>query len=620
MSHQNKYLKYKKKYLELKNQIGGSLINNTRSGGGANDTKCGFCQYEIDCTNQINIILECGCCIHVECLCDYLDSILRNTGLVTHLECPNKVISQHTGTSHEHLMKEKEKITNKICKEKMDRLIQRLKGNDIEHGDSSIDELVSLTTKPCPKCKNPLDHPHGHDCHHIRGCPQCKVHSCYVCGSVDVGHICYYNSRYIGNNWSSWCEKKITEEDIDYSTGIPKDNRCGCVFCSDCRPGMPCKQCPGTCLVCTEIVKPGPKEKLPESKRHGWCIPQSFELIDASKEGNLSKVKSLIQAGTNINKQDNTGVTALMWACMKGYEPIVTALIRAGASVNHQHYSGMTPIMWAYGNLPIINALIHSGADLNIQNNLDGGSTILIIASRNGNLPIVNALIQAGADINKTDREGVTPLMHALIKGHETIIDSLIHYGASIDIQDENGRTALMIASKKGDKHNVDMLILRRVDVNKQDEYGRTALIVASMEGRETIVNSLIQASADVNKQDEYGRTALMNASLKGHETIVNTLIQARADVNKQDSYGYTSLIYASMDGHERVVRTLIQAGADVNKQDNGGKTALMRVSQKLYTNKSQYNRIIFILVNAGADTTKQDNEGNTANSYALKR
>jgi WD40 repeat protein len=273
MSFQNKYIKYKNKYLDLKKQMGGS---NTRSGGGANDSICGICQDEIDCTNQTNIILECRCCIHVDCLCENFTNLLAVTGQITHLECPNKAITKHTGTSPAHLLREKKKITDEKCQKEMNNLIKRLLENTNIDSSGEIDkktaELISLTSRACPRCNYAAVRPHGHACHHVTGCPNCQLHYCFVCGSKEVTHNCSYKGRRLGSTWTTWCEKTISEKDIDYSSGIPRDNRCGCAFCSDCRLGKKCEQCPGNCLVCKGIVKPGPTEILPESERHGWCL------------------------------------------------------------------------------------------------------------------------------------------------------------------------------------------------------------------------------------------------------------------------------------------------------------------------------------------------------------
>ena len=47
----------------------------------------------------------------------------------------------------------------------------------------------------------------------------------------------------------------------------PHDDRCGCPICPDCRPGAPCPQCTGSCVVCRGIVPPGPTEIEAEADR-----------------------------------------------------------------------------------------------------------------------------------------------------------------------------------------------------------------------------------------------------------------------------------------------------------------------------------------------------------------
>ena len=38
----------------------------------------------------------------------------------------------------------------------------------------------------------------------------------------------------------------------------PTDKRCGCPLCPSCRPGQPCPQCDGGCVVCQAKVRPAP--------------------------------------------------------------------------------------------------------------------------------------------------------------------------------------------------------------------------------------------------------------------------------------------------------------------------------------------------------------------------
>ena len=58
-------------------------------------------------------------------------------------------------------------------------------------------------------------------------------------------------------------------------------------------------------------------------------------------------VKLLIEAGSNINKQDNFGYTALIYASIYGHIDIVKLLIEAGVDINIQDKYGNTALMIA---------------------------------------------------------------------------------------------------------------------------------------------------------------------------------------------------------------------------------------------------------------------------------
>jgi hypothetical protein len=250
-NYKSKYLKYKNKYLQLKNQIGGS-------GGSSNSSICGICQEEIDCTNKTSIILECGCCIHVDCLCENFENLLGATGQISNFECPNKaILKEHEGTSAAHLLREKIKITDEKCQAEMDKLIKRLVENTnfVSSGetDKKTAQLISLTSRACPNqaCNYPAVRPHGHACHHVMGCPSCKLHYCFVCGSIEATHECSYKGRRLGSTWSSYCKTCLYKITVYFSfrsnftqlnhllerfmiTSIPLNNSKHVSFCPCC--------------------------------------------------------------------------------------------------------------------------------------------------------------------------------------------------------------------------------------------------------------------------------------------------------------------------------------------------------------------------------------------------
>lgn len=274
------------------------------------------------------------------------------------------------------------------------------------------------------------------------------------------------------------------------------------------------------------------------------------DLIDQASRGNLEAVRNLINAGANVDAQDEQKRTALMLASKKGHLDIVKALVNAGAALNLQGSEG------GYG-----------------------GNTALMYACRNGNLEVVKTLINAGSHINlqgsEWTREGYTALIYAACNGHQKIVKALVHAGSDINIKVElNKMTALIIFSEKGSLETVKVLIDAGADVNAQDKYGKTALIHASRKGHLEVVKTLIQAGANVNLQSqaawtiEEGWTALIHASRVGHLEVLKALVHAGADLHLKTEGGWTALRHASDQGHKEVVEVL-QAAASRKTRDS---------------------------------------------------
>ena len=90
-------------------------------------------------------------------------------------------------------------------------------------------------------------------------------------------------------------------------------------------------------------------------------------LLEASAEGDLVEVKSIINKGASVNKADARGMTPLHWASARGHLDVVQALIAApGADMNKVDKEGHTPIHWAITtyNLDVVEVLIKKGADV----------------------------------------------------------------------------------------------------------------------------------------------------------------------------------------------------------------------------------------------------------------
>jgi len=297
----NKYFKYKKKYIELKSifdKYGGAIEKATAE---EITTKCdktcvlcgkGYDDYE-PYPDEEKFILNCGCCVHILCFLEYVHSSLNilarfseKGGLLcsnSQYGCsdPSKVTNPNDlvqlVASYPQLIPIYQQLNKISLDEDIQKFRYRVEQKTQPVAPSALEDLDSFaagTGKSCPGCNQLGTHWQGHACHNIK-C-KCKVEYCYICnttksdniaaGRYDTECICSYrdpNSIYFPHNMAnshSFCGKIITEENIGYDKSMPYDKRCGCFFCNECQIDKPCSECQGTCPVCLGIVKQGPKE------------------------------------------------------------------------------------------------------------------------------------------------------------------------------------------------------------------------------------------------------------------------------------------------------------------------------------------------------------------------
>jgi hypothetical protein len=94
-------------------------------------------------------------------------------------------------------------------------------------------------------------------------------------------------------------------------------------------------------------------------------------LAQACFFGSESEIKSLIEAGVDVNSRDADGMTGLHWVASRGGLAAAEALIAAGADVNAATTKeGWTPLHWAAraGREDIARALLMSGAAVAVRN------------------------------------------------------------------------------------------------------------------------------------------------------------------------------------------------------------------------------------------------------------
>lgn len=173
----------------------------------------------------------------------------------------------------------------------------------------------------------------------------------------------------------------------------------------------------------------------------------TMSLNEAVKQGDIDKVKQILERKDGgINARKN-GETPLHTAVLEGRIAIAELLIAEGADVNTWDEYGQTPLHTAarVGHTAIAELLIAKGADVNLKREVDG-VTPLHVAAEFSHEAIAELMIAKGADVNlKREVDGMTPLHIAAESGLESIVSLLIRKGAN----DKDGQILLHKAQQK---------------------------------------------------------------------------------------------------------------------------------------------------------------------------
>ena len=90
-------------------------------------------------------------------------------------------------------------------------------------------------------------------------------------------------------------------------------------------------------------------------------------LIEAARNGDINRVKILVERGVDLNKADKNGWTALHAAARHGRIETVKILVAHDADLNKADKDGWAALYWAAcnGHTEIARSLVESGANIN---------------------------------------------------------------------------------------------------------------------------------------------------------------------------------------------------------------------------------------------------------------
>ncbi|KAI2489375.1 hypothetical protein MHU86_25218 [Fragilaria crotonensis] len=222
----------------------------------------------------------------------------------------------------------------------------------------------------------------------------------------------------------------------------------------------------------------------------------SLQMIRSAEEGDVVKVRKLLDEGANVNAQDTKGRTALYWASRNSLSDVTLEILkRDDVNVNAQDTKGRSALYWASRNsLSDVAIEILKREDVNVNVKDFDGQTAPLSASR-------NSLSDVAIEILK--REDV-----------------------NVNVKDFDGQTAPLSASRNS-LSDVAIEILKRedVNVNVKDFDGQTAPLSASSKGMvETFSAPLRQNDGDVNVKEKKRSTTLDVTRTKGIDFVARLL------------------------------------------------------------------------------------------------
>lgn len=244
------------------------------------------------------------------------------------------------------------------------------------------------------------------------------------------------------------------------------------------------------------LITANPEEIYLTSAQQWTALHMICVCIDSINAKRLIKVaRMLIQAGIDINAQDNTGHTALMRlvGVLAMYPTAIDTIIElfniliSLCDVNLKNRDGFTALHLYYLKGGRDDRVVQSilDAEFNLESKTKEGDTVLMILMKQCWRSVsyqtkqhVRALIAKGANIDAQDREGNTAL-HAVATDHgDDPVRFLLECKANPNIRNNRGQTPIMICHPRVIEHREVIYLLHKAGATDSPQSYRICSIM----------------------------------------------------------------------------------------------------------------------------------------------
>ena len=286
----------------------------------------------------------------------------------------------------------------------------------------------------------------------------------------------------------------------------------------------------------------------------------NFQLIRACEQGDLEKVKQLVEIGADIEVKDDTNWTPLIISAVNNYFNITKYLIEKGA---------------------------------NIESRSSINRNALYYACDKNDIKIAKYLLLHDADINIVDIGGNTCFNDKLIWQKYELQKILI------------------------DKYKNGIHLLKKHGIKIHPR-------IKQKYPEETISDELgfFEGETEYNLNQEELNKELLESCFRGDLEEVKDLIYRGANIEyKRQKCDWTPLIYAVRYCHFDIVKYLIEKGADINCKESTQKWSLLIFACVNYKfpDDIEYTKIIKYLILNGADISYNSDKYLTCLDYVIE-
>ncbi|KAM9329835.1 ankyrin repeat domain-containing protein 55 [Gastrophryne carolinensis] len=285
---------------------------------------------------------------------------------------------------------------------------------------------------------------------------------------------------------------------------------------------------------CVSLLRNGAKQNIPDKNGR-------LPLHAATAEADVRLLSVLLQQSTlsEINHQDNEGMTSLHWAAFHNRPHHVQSLLQKGADPTLVDKDFKTALHWAVqsGNRVLCSIILDDPQGQSTINYDDeNGKTCMHIAAAAGYSDIICELSRVPeCNLQALDVDDRTPLHWAAAAGKSDCVQTMLKLGVDINPRDINENTPLTYAMYCGHTACIKLLSQENSRPDPCQPFTSPGSKAMRKEGRLTVLNQIFSC-----KKKKVEQNAQVKLRYNGEETSevddIITTFDCILDTNCKDS------------------------------------------------------------------------------------